>query len=204
MMPQTLHFNSESALTACAESFARHPDLHICLRDEISLQTARRHFRNPCYLVPDVAHLLWEPLAALRAKPHGEATLLFARQDKESRHISLPSGTSQHSLDWNDLIGYEDKAAFYTLLNLHSRRGPSGGAFSLYPLWQLFRNRLIAKGVRLLADYEAIVTNRLHMALLGLLLGRHVTIADISYGKLGNYHAAWLSRMPNAELYSRT
>jgi len=203
MLPQTLHFESPAALAACAESFAQHPDLHLCLRDELSLQTARQHFRNPSYLVPDMAHLLWEPLAATRAKPQGKATLLFARQDKESRLISLPGAPApQRGLDWNDLIGYEDKAAYYALLNLHSRRGSSGGAFSLHPLWRLFRNRLIAKGVRFLADYETIVTNRLHMGLLGLLLGRKVTMADNSYGKLSNYHAAWLSGMSDARLYA--
>ncbi len=201
MLPQTLHFNSPVALAACAESYGRHPDLHLCLRDEISMRTARQHFRNPSHLVPDMAHLLWEPLAAARARPHGNATLLFARQDKESRLISMPGpSTPQRGLDWSDLIGYEDKAAYYTLLNLHCRRGPSGGVFSLHPLWRLFRNRLIAKGVRFLADYETIVTDRLHMGLLGLLLGRHVTMADNSYGKLSNYHAAWLSGMSDAQM----
>jgi pyruvyl transferase EpsO len=201
MLPQSMHFNSRAALAACAESFGRHEDLHICLRDEPSLDTVREHFRNPSYLLPDMAHLLWEPLEPHRIKPHGQATLLFARRDKESSAMALPPAlSSQRGMDWNDLIGLENKAAYYTLAILHRNRGESGGKLSLHPMWRILRNRLIAKSVRFLGDYDSVVTNRLHMGLLSLLLGRKVTLADNSYGKLTRYHAAWLSGMADAQV----
>lgn len=203
MLPQSMHFDSPAALAACAEKFGRHGDLHICLRDEPSLQTMRQHFRNPSYLMPDMAHLLWEPLASDRAKPQGRATLLFARRDKESTAMDLPRGLSaQRGMDWNDLIGYENKAAYYTLALLHRNRGEAGGMFSLHPMWRMLRNRLIAKSVRFLGDYDSVITNRLHMGLLSLLLGRKVTLADNSYGKLTRYHSAWLSGMADAQVHS--
>lgn len=203
MLPQSLHFDSPAALAACAENFSRHGDLHICLRDEPSIETVRQHFRNPAYLVPDMAHLLWEPLEQDRAKPRGEATLLFARRDKESSAIALPRElSSQPGMDWNDLIGVENKAAYYALALLHRNRGASGGKLSLHPAWRILRNRLIAKSVRFLGGYDAVVTNRLHMGLLSLLLGRKVTLADNSYGKLTRYHAAWLSGIADAQVSS--
>jgi pyruvyl transferase EpsO len=198
MLPQTLHFGSEKALARAASVFARHDDLHLCLRDRMSLEMVRRHFQNPAYLVPDMAHILWEPLAETRDQPVGTETLHFARRDKERTPLpSLPEGV--RGFDWHDILGYEDKALYYSLLELH--RGQMVGGFSLHPLWRGLRNRLVRKSVLFLRKYEAIVTNRLHMALLGLLLDRNVTIADNSYGKLSHYHAAWLADCPRINLY---
>ncbi|MFN4281346.1 MAG: polysaccharide pyruvyl transferase family protein [Alphaproteobacteria bacterium] len=201
MLPQTLHFDSPAALDACAAAFARHPDLHICLRDVPSFETVKRRFANAAYLAPDMAHLLWEPLAGARAKTQGQATLLFARIDKEGRPLPLPPGTGRRALlDWKNIIRMEEKALYQALLKLHRHRGGGGGAFSLHPLWRIFRNRLVASTVRFLGDYDTVVTNRLHMALLSLLLGRQVTMADNSYGKLSQYHAAWLAGHPDVRL----
>ncbi len=201
MLPQTLHFDSQSALADCAAVFARHPDLHICLRDHSSLGSVRQHFANPSYLVPDMAHMLWQPLASARDKNKGHGTLLFARRDKESRTLPLPGGTeSQAAIDWKDIISVEEKVLYHLLLKLHCHRGATGNAFSLHPLWRLYRNRLIGSTVRFLGSYDKVVTNRLHMALLSLLLGRQVTMSDNSYGKLSQYHAAWLSGHPDAKL----
>ena len=200
MLPQTLHFDSPSELAACAARFARHPDLHICLRDHPSHDKVREMFRNPAYLVPDMAHMLWEPLAEARAKPMGDKTLLFARKDKESRPLPGAGRAAGESVDWKDIIVYEEKAAYFALLKMHEHRGKSGGNFSLHPLWRVFRDRVIASTVHFLGDYDATITNRLHMGIISLLLGRRVTMADNSYGKLSQYHAAWLSDHPDAKL----
>ena len=140
MLPQTLHFGSPAALAACAAAFARHPDLHICLRDHPSLGSVRQHFANPAYLVPDMAHMLWQSLAGARAKGCGQGTLFFARLDKESRTLPMPEGrTSRATLDWKNIISVEEKILYHLLLRLHCHRGAAGGGFSLHPLWRLFR-----------------------------------------------------------------
>lgn len=200
MLPQTMHFDSQDELADCAAKFARHPDLHLCLRDHASHDRVRQLFRNPAYLVPDMAHMLWEPFAEARAKPPGEKTLIFARKDKESRPLAGAGRASGASVDWKDIIVYEEKAAYFALLKMHEHRGKTGGSFSLHPLWRVFRDRVIASTVHFLGSYEAIVTNRLHMAIISLLLGRRVTMADNSYGKLSQYHTAWLSDNPDAKL----
>ncbi|HEY4134819.1 MAG TPA: polysaccharide pyruvyl transferase family protein [Alphaproteobacteria bacterium] len=203
MLPQTVHFDSPANLAKSAQALARHKNLHLCLRDVPSLEIVHRHFDNPAYLIPDMAHLLWRPLAPERAKAPGRNTLIFAREDKESRPLSVPGEEpARASVDWDHLVGFQEKAAFYTLIKLHQKRGTLGGRFSLHPAWRLFRNRLIAKGVRFLGGYDRIVTNRLHMGLLGLLLGRQVTMADNTYGKLSNYHSAWLSDLPDVRFFS--
>lgn len=199
MLPQTLHFRCGKTLARAADIFARHEDLHLCLRDRPSLETAQRHFRNPSYLAPDMAHILWEPLAPVRNLTPGHETLHFARRDMEKTPLpTMPAGDDGY--DWPDLIRYQDKALYYSLLNLH-RRGGMASRLSLYPLWRILRNRLVTRSVGFLRRYEAIVTNRLHMALLGLLLDRKVTMADNSYGKLSHYHAAWLADGSRATLY---
>lgn len=63
----------------------------------------------------------------------------------------------------------------------------------------LARERLRC-GQKLLGDARILVTDRLHGVILGLQGGRTVVATDNSYGKLGRYANAWLSREPNLHL----
>lgn len=147
-----------------------------------------------------MAQMLWASFAEARAEPMGAKTLLFARKDKESRPLAGGGRDAGESIDWKSVVVCEEKAAYFALLKMHQHRGKSGGNFSLHPLWRVLRDRGIASTVHFLGDHQAVVTNRLHMGNIGLLLGRRVTMADNSYGKLSQYHSAWLSDHPDAKL----
>ncbi len=202
LLPQTIHFDSQARLEACARLFSRHRNLHVCLRDQRSLEIFKTHFDNPAYLIPDMAHFLWEEFMPHRAGKAGTRTLLFVRTDKELRPFSGAVDGLPQPVDWGDLIGLEDRIAFRTLNALYAR-GPFIGRWtSLHPLWRHLRDHLIAKAERLFQGYGTVKTNRLHAGIFALLMGRRAVLSDNSYGKLSGYYSTWLKDVPGAEFVS--
>lgn len=102
----------------------------------------------------------------------------------------LPDGTSKPT-DWQDVIAPYETLAFRALRKAHYKHCGFGGRRSLHPAWRLVRDRLIVKGRRLMEGYDVVITNRLHAAILGLLMGRDVVMMDNSNRKLSEYYATW-------------
>lgn len=202
LLPQTIHFESPRNVADCVKVFAAHPDLHVCLRDQTSYDFFRRHFPNPVYLFPDMAHFLWDDMARHRRSSGERAPLLFMRSDKEECAFSYEQADSQTAIDWLDILNSADRVAFGLLYRLHQRHRDLLPHHEIHPFWRVYREHLIRKAIRTLTPHKMVVTNRLHMALLGLLTGRDVGIADNSYGKLSAYYACWLTKIPTASLLS--
>lgn len=59
-------------------------------------------------------------------------------------------------------------------------------------LLQMLQKLYVKKGVQTLEKYTTIVTDRLHGALLGLVLEKKVILLDNSYGKNKTYYDTWL------------
>ncbi len=198
MMPQTIHFEREENLRRAAAVFSRHDNLTVLLRDQSSLEFFRRHFQNPVHLAPDMAHFLLGSFNPAAVDAENPRTLLFARRDKETRPIgAIPPGASAPA-DWEDVISSVETLAFRVFRKLHFKHCSFGGKRSLHAGWAVIRDRLIANGARLINGYDVVVTNRLHAALFGLLLGRQVVMMDNSNAKLSNYYATWLQGHPDA------
>jgi len=196
MLPQTIYFQSQERLRRAVEAFSRHDNLTVCVRDYTSLEFFRRHFQNPVHLIPDMAHLLWGIMPAPPSPTDSKRTLLFSRTDKESRPMDgVPAETSAPT-DWHDVINPYEIFLFRALRKLHYKHCSYGGQRSLHPAWRLVRDRLILKGRRLIEGYDVVVTNRLHAAILGLLLNREVVMMDNSNRKLSEYYATWLKDNP--------
>ena len=199
MLPQTIHYKSRERLAQSAQIFARHPNLHVCLRDRNSMATFQENFRNPTYLVPDMAHFLWRSFDFYAPGPTDTGTLLFLRTDIETTgpHEAVPG---QAPVDWQSIIRPIDQLMFRVQRKLHARHDMLGGGLPLAAFWQRYSEHLIERAVVLLKGRGHIVTDRLHMALLGLLLRRRVTILDNSYGKLSSYVDTWLQHHRDIEL----
>lgn len=200
LLPQTIYFESQRRLDECVDVFRAHPDLHVCVRDHNSYNLFRKHFPNPVYLFPDMAHFLWDEFESDRRIEPRQATLLFLRADKEEYPFVYSSAAGQKSLDWGNIIDPLDRATFTALLRWHRHHDRILPRTEIYALWRLYRDHLINKATRLVSDYDSVVTNRLHMALMGLLMGRRVAMSDNSYGKLSAYHSCWLKEIPAAEM----
>lgn len=200
LLPQTVYFESPQRLSECIAAFSAHPDLHVCLRDQTSYAFFRRHFRNPAYLYPDMAHFLWADYERYRKVEPTRSTLCFARVDQEERPIAYVDAKGGRPIDWRDLFTVSDRVTFRLLHRLHLNHLQLLPQNEIHPLWRMFRNHLIRKSARMLVQHDRVVTNRLHMALLGLLTGREVIMADNSYGKLSAYYACWLKDIPSISL----
>lgn len=202
LLPQTIYFESPTKVAECVAIFAAHPDLHICLRDQRSYDFFRRHFPNPVYLFPDMAHFLWDEMAPYRREMGERETLLFMRTDKEESPFVYEPANGRRPIDWLSMINPLDRMLFGILHRLHVRHRDLLPNHEIYPFWRMYREHLIRKGIHTLEPHSLVVTNRLHMALLGLLMGRQVVMADNSYGKLSAYHACWLKEIQSASLLS--
>lgn len=194
-MPQTIHFASRSAARTAASVFARHPDLTLLVRDQISEIRAHELFGGRVELCPDMAFQLDLPRAGA---PDHDAVWL-ARTDSERRYVPL----AQEGIlltDWFDhMPGRLRWAPQYRLRVLKSRglsRVPTAP-----PLLRRLRIsafdaaawRYLRPGLRLLSRGEVLVTDRLHGHILALLTGMPNILLDNSYGKLRSYHDSWTS-----------
>lgn len=200
LLPQTIYFQSQQRLDECIDVFRTHPDLHVCVRDHNSYSLFRKHFSNPVYLFPDMAHFLWKEFEGHRRVEPRPATLLFLRMDKEGLPPAYQPVTGHKPIDWDNIVDPLDRLTMTLLLRWHRHHEHILPRTEIYPLWRAYREHLNGKAIRLVSDYDYVVTNRLHMALLGLLMGRKVAMADNSYGKLSSYHSCWLKDMPLVEM----
>ena len=198
LLPQTIHYRELAAAAASAEVFARHPDLHLLLRDRPSLDFAQEHFPTATSeLCPDSAFAL----GALRGPPPSHDLLLFARTDKEAAHAwpaVLPPGTLR--TDWP-----EPTAALRALRQLSrvvafplKRMGVVADPLEdpLRRLYTALAHRRMTDGLNALASGRVTITDRLHGHILSLLLERPHVLLDNSYGKNRAFHAAWTAQSP--------
>jgi pyruvyl transferase EpsO len=202
VLPQTVHFEDPERLRASKAVFGGHRDLHLLVRDEESFRIAREHFSDNVYLVPDMAHQLW-PVSGVtpRAAKGSDRELLLIRRDGEG--TPLPETIERRAAefrDWKDLLKPTDWYLLYAAVwaqRLDRRLGntlPAGWA------WRRYAGMLVARGIRLFAGYERIVTSRLHGHILACLMAKPSVLLDNSYGKNSSYYRTWTSGIGAARL----
>lgn len=168
-LPQSIHFRAKAPRDRFAALVSRHPGFHLCVRDQASLDLARRYFDCPSTLAPDSAFGLGPVARPIDADCR---SLMLLRSDTEraARDDSvlreLPDAVA---LDWLD-------EAAVTAIDPTARA----------------RER-VERGLKLLSRGEQIITDRLHGHILALLLGIPQVVLDNDYGKVGAYIAAWTS-----------
>ncbi|MEE4451342.1 polysaccharide pyruvyl transferase family protein [Novosphingobium resinovorum] len=190
-LPQSIHYADPERIARTARVIAAHPDFTLLVRDEASLQLARRHFDCAVHLCPDSAF-------ALGPRHAGPATidvLAMLRTDKEKaagEFSDLPGDVVVE--DW--LI--DDAASV--------RRAKAGGAIRAWSAFSPTTARArayeaaaryrVERGFRQLARARAIVTDRLHVHILSLLLGRPHAVLDNHYGKIARFMEAFTGVSP--------
>ncbi len=196
-LPQSIHFSRPDLLATARAAIAGHRDFHILVRDGASAALARRHFDAPVHLCPDMAHQLGMPLFSKEDKTH--RFVVLARSDKErvgTGNLDLINAGKGECLiaDWIDEPSTRQKR-YYHLAQRLSRSCISVSSplnrLTLHTANALADQRLM-RGWRLLAQGEAILTDRLHACLLGRLGGSRVYYVDNTYGKLSSYVQFWL------------
>ena len=192
-LPQSLFYSSMEAQRESFEKIARHPNFHILARDKESLDALRDFGITDSSMMPDMAHMLWEEVAAISSGEEGRE-IYFLRQDREATAVPLELAKrfSSESVDWNNIVSLPHRIrarlAFYFLKTFGRITSTRLNTW----LWYSTRDQMVADAVRYFSRHDRIYTNRLHAMLLGLILGRNVVAFDNSYGKLSRYINAWL------------
>ena len=174
-LPQSIHFRDTGQAERFAVLVAAHPNFTLHVRDERSLDFARRRFACRIHLTPDSAFALGRQH---RLAPDCRMLMLL-RTDGERRDHGIPAQGEAVVADW-----LEDDADLPLGTTPASREAQA-------------RER-VERGCRLLSRGEVIVTDRLHGHILAELLEIPHVVLDNDYGKIGAYMQAWASATPKA------
>jgi pyruvyl transferase EpsO len=183
--PQSIHYKSPARAELTARFIGRHKHFVLMVRDEASQQFAERHFDCEVRLCPDMACYI----GAVEPEPAQFPVLAMLRNDQEKM-----AGRADRSA-WPD-VPVEDWIAEPKMpVRVARLRGAASALFDspnrrLRMLDAVARQRF-RRGVRQLSRGRAIVTDRLHVHIVSLLLGRPHAVLDNSYGKVHNFMAAF-------------
>ena len=215
MMPNSIYFQQESNLRAAQEAFSSHPDLTLLLRDNRSVAFAEEHFAsNAIVYCPDIG--LGCPLN-LPAAASKSDVIMLRRGDRDADLWPLPEGVSCTSTDWQ-LPDRRDTIA--RMLAFPDRVGNKVDRLAVptarlrtttYPL---ISRICVTEAMRTLAKGRVLVTDRMHAAVMGAMLGMPTVALDLAYrnagsartwgpiheGKLAAAHEVWLGQFPNVAL----
>lgn len=201
LLPQTVYYANPAGMRHAAEIYARHPDLHILLRDDPSFDLVRRATPNPTYLFPDMAHFLWDMPEFPNRNPKAAGDFNIARTDTEAVAANAEGFVPGiQPVDWDDLIppfGFLTQRIAARQF-AHDRSGTMHGWANA--LWQAHEMRVLRHTVARFGAAETVTTSRLHGLILACLLGKRVRVVENSYGKLQRYQAAWLSECDTIEI----
>lgn len=210
ILPQSLHFQSEATLQRTARLYRQHPDLHFCVRDPVSFETARA-FTDHVYLMPDMAHQLW-PLhrlteAAVPSAPSTVRTLQFMRTDDEvtdhPANATLSGATAVTHCDWPHFVGRREVAyrqLCRSLRVLHALRLDAHLSQWTLDAWRRHVEGLVQQATALFSAHDLVVTDRLHGHIFASLLGLPNQVLDNAYGKNSRYVSTWTRTSPIVEL----
>lgn len=189
-LPQSIFFDDAAAIAACARAIERHGKFTLCVRDEPSLEFARRHFPCETLLVPDMAFAIG-PLAR---QPAAADIFCLLRTDHEKTgpYESRLGPPRAITGDWleDDRSALRRTAIGTRLLTLTNP--PNAARVRHYERQALSRLR---RGLAQLSQGRVVITDRLHGHILSTLLAIPHVALDNNYRKIGNFIDAWTGRV---------
>ena len=204
-LPQTVHFDDETAGHESLARLAAHPNLTVMARDARSLDRLRQAGIS-ALLSRDATSALWpgRPVEHVPARP---ARVLFLLRSDHERRTPLPSNLISQAKDWSDLgisLDITDSAEKIVNRGLNiidrvqqrSGRALPASCRARITQQRLQTNRLIHAAAQVITSHDVIVTDRLHAMLFGLAYGRTVVVIDNGYGKLDSYIDTFLDEEP--------
>jgi pyruvyl transferase EpsO len=192
-LPQSICFQRREALERARRVLDAHPRLTLLLRDEHSLEIARRAFQARSLLCPDMAIALG-PMSRRGAARHERLWLL--RNDQEALPQHRDGLVHREAVDWNTETEQPLRRLVFfltTQMRAHPRKLAWLDGIITACFDRLARDRLI-RGCRLLSQGDTVVTDRLHGHVLSLLLGIRHVVLDNNDGKVKSFYEAWTSR----------
>jgi pyruvyl transferase EpsO len=184
--PQSIHYNSQARLDESARIIGRHKNFVLLVRDEESKEFAQKHFDCVVRLCPDMAF----SIGALPPAAPEFPVLGMLRTDLEKAgNADLSAFPDIPMEDWTTESAKR--------VRLSKALGAAGALLALKPAETRLRkldaaaHNRFQRGIRQISRGRAIVTDRLHVHICSLLLGRPHAVLDNSYGKIRRFMAAF-------------
>lgn len=202
ILPQTVYYEAAKNARRDAKVFRQHKHLTICARDKYSYRFLRAFgFSKNILLVPDMAFCINKEELLQYFRPCLDKDLLFQRVDKEKTDVSAISSMS-NNYDISDWPNYAEPEPMvehlYALIREKKFKEADEYAVTTY------LPQKVKTGVEHISQYNRVFSNRLHGAILSVLLGKEVFILDNSYGKNSQYYNTWLKDFDNVHLLSES
>ncbi|MGB3645639.1 MAG: polysaccharide pyruvyl transferase family protein [Mesorhizobium sp.] len=185
-LPQSIHYQSPERIEQSARVIGKHRNFTLLVRDEESKAFADRHFDCAVKLCPDMAFAIGPVAPAEPVLP----VLAMLRADREK------AGDADLSA-WPDLPVEDWITESPRSVQASKAFGAASALLSLKPaelrlakLDAAAHNRF-RRGIRQISRGRAIVTDRLHVHICSLLIGRPHAVLDNSYGKVRRFMAAF-------------
>lgn len=195
VLPQSIYYENQENLKSDAILFSEHTNLYLCARDTYSLNILKKYFSNNSLLLPDMAFYLDFPI---RRQKTGR--ILYLRRTDKELNLSLLKLDIPQSSEIHDWPTYEKNLNLNKIL-YYSSKILSKISMTLATRWRDFyqdkvmRPSMVKIGYNFLNQYDEIYSTRLHVAILGSLMGIKVHFIDNSYGKNKNVYSTWLNNL---------
>ncbi|MGK6314545.1 polysaccharide pyruvyl transferase family protein [Neorhizobium sp. DT-125] len=184
--PQSIHYKSPERLEQSRRAIARHKNFVLLVRDEESFQFAQENFDCQVYLCPDMAFCI----GSIEPDAPQFPVLAMLRQDKEQ--VGAVDFSAYPDIPKEDWIT-ENRSR----VRVAKALGAASALLHLSPSEMRLRkldaaaNNRFQRGIRQISRGKAIVTDRLHVHICSLLIGRRHAVLDNNYGKIRRFMNAF-------------
>jgi exopolysaccharide biosynthesis predicted pyruvyltransferase EpsI len=184
--PQSIHYKSAERAEQSARIIGRHKNFVLLVRDEESKQFAEKHFDCQVRLCPDMAFCIGELQPAASEFP----VLAMLREDLEK--AGDVDRSAYPDIPMEDWITESARR-----VRVSKALGAASALLAFEPAEMQLRkldaaaHNRFRRGIRQISRGQAIVTDRLHVHICSLLLGRPHAVLDNSYGKIRRFMAAF-------------
>lgn len=184
--PQSIHYRSEERIAQTARTIARHRNFLLLVRDQESKDFAERHFDCEVRLCPDMA--FW--IGAVEPGAVEFPVLAMLRADLEK--TGEVDRSAYPGLPIEDWITESARR-----VRVSKAAGAASAFLALKPAEMRLRkldaaaHNRFRRGIRQISRGRTVVTDRLHVHICSLLIGRPHAVLDNSYGKIGRFMAAF-------------
>jgi len=202
VFPQTIYFKDKEYEESFFSEFKNHKNAHFCCRDSITYQIVEKYIGERAILLPDMAFAIDTEILNTFIKESSHRKLHIKRNDVEKSDVKF-SGYVDFTSDWPP---FENKITVSILVNTFMDRvvpifkSKKFGEFWNEYCYSHFRMDMVEIGVKFISPFERIFSERLHGAILSILLDKEVVILDNSYGKNSSLYNTWLRDFPNVSL----
>lgn len=184
--PQSIHYKSQERALQSARAIGRHKNFVLLVRDEESLHFAQKNFDCKVELCPDMAFCIGE------VKPDAPQFPVLAMLREDIEQVGKVDRTAYPDIPKEDWITESAEK-----VRRAKRLGAASAILHLKPseirlrkLDAAAHNRF-QRGIRQISRGRAIVTDRLHVHICSLLIGRPHAVLDNSYGKIRRFMNAF-------------